>query len=489
MAISVGYKSKAAFRISKRANTYPITTAEADTSRQILGKSDLIPMLSESLIHETRFDPDKVMGGQAGVTSLTKTALRGSGNITLEGQYLGLDELIYAALGWEYAPILTATAAGYSGSPIFKEASGDDEEDVVASASGTTFVVAGTPFDYPDGICIGDYLRTEKRSAASEGNIVDQLVFRIISLNSASSAEVYPAIPNYIVAGDYVHIGRAFTHTFECTKNIEEEAFTYGSAAGMYRVRHGTLCIDKTIDPIWEWRAVMVESMTIRLKSDQIVFEFGLVPFDLDRASSSNTASTTWQYSAMVNGSSVANYLQERMKFAQAVFRIKNYSTSSALAAGDSLAISEFELNFKNNLAADIAETKSGYYRAEPIRNGLREITGSFTIPRYQSDTLINNYDDETLKMADLVLTGSALTDCTSTNTFKLFLRSLKIIKASPNIAGAGVTPIKFEFQCLQPVGDPASMPSETSGSDNSEIMIQTVNNNPFNAMMTQKNE
>ena len=471
MAIAIGHQTKAAFRMSTNSSAaYPTTAAEAATLEQVLGGYDQIPYIQESLNEEFNLEMPKRLGDSS--DKMDKMSVLGGGSIICEGMYNGLDNLIGGAMGWE------SNIAG-SESPVYTESS------TGLAASGTTVVpntdadtIDATAAVFTDNNVIGEFIRI------GTGLTVDDVeVRRIDTWTNNTEVDITPNFGVTPPTARGFKFGRAFTHLFECAPIMYgESGVVYGDGT-WNRIRHGTLSIYKVVT-YWNWRSVMVNNMSIRLTPEGMQFEFGLIPFDLDRTNAASQDYTTWDYS------NSAHILQQKIRFGDCVFRIDDYSAATPLAAADKVAISEFTLNHNNNLKSDIRDTKSGFFRAEPLMDGKREVTGSFTLPRYAADTLIDKLKAETVLMADLIATRDLITGCsTAKNQMGIYIRSLQLTKHTENVAGAGVVQSKFEFRALKPAGNPHSMPAESTGSDNSEYMIQTVNSNPFNTLFDQNAE
>ena len=477
MAVGIGLITKAGFRIGKRSTSYayPTTSALAIAAEQKLTAYDLLPYRNEGLNEERIFDPVQTLTNTGGVTAQTLTGILGGGRLSCEGWYLGLGQLIACAMGWEnkvYAsPLVTSPTFNESAAGI---AAGSTSGSVPCT---TTRIQSDVTVFHADHV--GEWLRINTGTPYGDPED-DCQVRRITAVDAAHYyCDITPALtvePNINIP---FKIARGFIHLYECAINHHEEAFTYNEGS-FNHVRHGTFSLDKRVS-LWSWLAVMVESMTIRLSTEGVFFEFELVPFCLDRASALNTTSAAWAYSAS------PIILQERMRFADSVFRMDDYSSSVALASADQLGISAFELTLKNNLSIGDRDTKSGLYRVQPARMGFRQVSGSFTVPRYTADTRLTKQAADTIQMADLIITGSLLTGLAATyNKFELFLRSLKINAIEANAAGPGVINEVIKFTCLQPAGDPSGMPSESTGSDNSEMMVRLTNSDPFSAFLEQ---
>ena len=89
--------------------------------------------------------------------------------------------------------------------------------------------------------------------------------------------------------------------------------------------------------------------------------------------------------------------------------------------------------------------------------------------------------------MADLFATGPLIAGGAQSALFKFYLPCLKLDKPSVNVAGPGTAPEKHTFHALQPAGAAAAFPVPSTGTDNSEIFIETLDCYPFNDFMGQQ--
>ena len=478
MPKATGWQSKAAFAPSLRNSTYEYPSVDSGagvddshTSERTLRSTHQLPFTGES-VHETpKYDTPPRLGNFAGVQEIDKTAEQNGGGISLRGYFNGLDYLIACALGWEFV------GTGGSLSPAFKGSLlGVGESEGVGVSTTASRIYADTPGYFSSDVT-GEYLRIPFGSPTVE----DSEVRRITATDASGNyVDVSPAFSGAPSATRDFEIAAAFTHLFEMSKLMQIQTGIYGDGIINLR-RDGTLAIDKVVS-VWAWRGVMINTINFKVDQNGLSIDLGLVAFDLDRASAKNTSSSGWNYSLS------PKLVQETIKFAQGVFRIDDYSTGTPLAAADETRISEFNLSIDNKLLTDGRDSVSQYFITEPMRNGIREVKGSFVMPRYDSDAMIDKLRAETLQMSDYIFTGSTIVGA-SNNSFEFYLRCMKLLNHREEISGAGVVNSRFDFQCIQPSGNPNGMPAETSGSDNSEVMIKTINSNPYNAFLQQDAE
>ncbi|MFH1616661.1 MAG: phage tail tube protein [Planctomycetota bacterium] len=304
------------------------------------------------------------------------------------------------------------------------------------------------------------------------GGISIEAVYRGIEsiICSALGFSNYSASPETIAAGVY-------KHTFELAEHLHTESWAAGDGilagsgylAGDNKIRRGTLCADKTIS-IWEYISAMINSITIKGNSKGISIELGLVPYNLDRASAVNTSSAAW---------TIPNSDWESILFQDMVLWIDDYSAGTALTDADAVGISEFEIKLENNLKVE-KDSLSGLYIAEPRREGKRLLTGSFTFPRYESDTFLAHLDDQTAQMAMLRFVGSQIGATGYYNTLWIWLPTLKFDKVAAPLNGPGMLTVTHEFTCELPAAVPSGFPTQAE----KELLIQIQNDLDTNPLI-----
>lgn len=487
MPVAIGALSKAAFRVGSDQGmagsaAYPTTEATADTEEMLLKSSDQLTFLSEGIVEERRHELDETMDGTPATTGMDETAIMGGGSLELNGFYDGLDQLIFCALGFEKPDA--------DGSPV-----GQNTTALTASASvaASTWDDTGTPFVSGD---VGKFIKENDTGDAAGGSVRRISVFTDSNTVTITPDWNAPARGNsaLVVSGDTAIMTREWLHTFECSNNLNLElwtdVFSAYSTTGIQAtndeiIRYGTLGFLKFSTTPWVWRAVMVNSITFRFVAGEgMTVSTGLIPFNLDRSSSTNGASSAdnWAF----DHASAVFEANERIVFSDIDhFRIDSFSTGTALTNADDMGISAFEITINNNLKGDDQDVVSGKFRVEPTRSAHREITGSITLPRYNADTFFVWEQANTLLMAHLQSTGSTI--ASSARKFEIYINSLRLEAGRASISGSGVVQQTFNFRALSPTGAPASFPTATLTSPRSEIFIRTLNQNPYNSGLDQQ--
>jgi hypothetical protein len=316
------------------------------------------------------------------------------------------------------------------------------------------------------------YGQSDVTGKAVSGPITIEGVYKGIEslIVSAMGFSNYAASPETVVAGVY-------KHTFELANNLHTQSWQAGDGilagsgylAGDNKVRRGTLCIDKKVS-IWEFASTMINAMTIRGNSKEMRFEFDCIPYDLDRASAINTSSAAW---------SIIDDDWLSLLFQDLALWIDDYSAAVALSADDALGISEFEIKLENNLRIE-RDSLSGLLIAEPKREAKRLITGSCTVPRYVSDTLLADLDAQTAMMAMLRFTGSQIGATGYHRTLWIWLPTLKFDKIDAPVGGPGLIPVTHTFTAEIPAAAPAGFPTQAT----KEMVIQVQNDYATNPLI-----
>jgi len=489
MAYLAGFLSKLGMRIESDRGlvsaAYPTTEATADSEEVKLKGYDLVPLISEGIDDAHEFENDDSIVGVAGVKQSDRVSREPAGSVVVQGMYDGMDAGIACALGgedWNSPDYTVGTEKTGTDGIIYITG------DTIASAS-NTFVAAD----------VGKFIRfnTSGTTDTEEGE-----VRRISARVSATELTMTPVTTESDIGNLGFELANEFQHTFVPVNNLEDvlwtSIFSDYPTAGVgtswdLMIRRMTVGIAKAVS-LWVYRACMVNTLKISGNAKSgVQFEFGLIPFDrvTDSLSGSRQDGTTvegWKTNLTYSNSGLFTpAINERILFSDLTFRIDDYSTGTPLSANDNLGISAFEINVNNNLDTAAHDSVSGEYRKVPLRNGKREVTGSITLPRYSSDTLIGKMASDTIQMAHFNFSGSTMT--TIARAFQIWLPSLKITSHNEQVSGAGVVQSVLNFQCYIPAAQAASFPTYSITNPNPDIIIQTTNQNPFSAFRDQNQE
>lgn len=150
-----------------------------------------------------------------------------------------------------------------------------------------------------------------------------------------------------------------------------------------------------------------------------------------------------------------------RVNFGQGVFRM-NDQGGIALAAGDAIAPSSFELTAKRKLAGVYGQYKTAFAGNaqdvvdEPTNDGSPEITLKLQFPRHTSVTRLNDLGNDVRKKMDITFTGQ-LIGGTAYRSFKIQMPHL-MMKSVDVVDEAGIIKEPVEFLVLPAVTAPAGM-------------------------------
>jgi len=234
-----------------------------------------------------------------------------------------------------------------------------------------------------------------------------------------------------------------------------------GWLAGDKLVRRGTLCLDKNISPIWEYQSCLVNEMRISVNFSSVALTLGLIAYDLDLNSLINTSSTSW---------TIPTTEWIKLLFSHMTVWIDDYSASVALSSDDAIGVTSFEMLLNNRLVVE-QDSQSGVLIQEPRRETPREVTGTFALPRYISDTLLDKFQAGTTQMMMVKFTGPAITGGYY-YTFWLWFPSIDLRVVDVTVDSDDIMPVTCEFTAKKPAAIPAGFPSTADD----ELLIQLQN-------------
>jgi len=167
------------------------------------------------------------------------------------------------------------------------------------------------------------------------------------------------------------------------------------------------------------------------------------------------------------------------IRFQDLVLWLDDYSAVSELTSDDALGVSEFEVKLENHLKVE-RDSLSGLYIAEPRREAKRLVTGSFTVPRYESDDLLDKLADQSAMMAMLRFTGSQIGATGYYRTLWIWLPTIKFDKIDAPLGGPGLIPVAHTFTAEIPTALPDGFPAEAT----KEMVIQVQNDLDTNPLI-----
>jgi len=190
------------------------------------------------------------------------------------------------------------------------------------------------------------------------------------------------------------------THTYASSVNTLKLGENIGQFA--------TIAIDKQV-AIWEFLSCYFGGFELSSKvGDYLHCDFDVVAYNLLRSGTENEAA---QFTALAASGG------KRVLFGDLTFRLGD--TADALAVGDNIGLKDFKLSLKNNLSGpqfssldNSATHTDALLTRQPLRNGFREVTLEFSLPRYESSGWGTQL--ETWKAASTVLQFKGLSSIDS---------------------------------------------------------------------------
>ncbi|KKM87727.1 hypothetical protein LCGC14_1266030, partial [marine sediment metagenome] len=236
-------------------------------------------------------------------------------------------------------------------------------------------------------------------------------------------------------------------------------------------------------------RSTMVNVLTIKLdKTNGMTFSSELMAFNKDLSSATNGAASAdnWDF----DHASPLFVENERIVFSGVdYFRVDAFA-NGALTSDDNWGIDEFEISVNNQMKGDDQSVSSTPWRVQPGRNAMREVTGTFKLPRHSTDQFDTWLTAKTPLTLELSVSGSTI--ASTARNVSIFVPQLIIETVSNPIAGPGISTVMVGFRALSPSTVlAASSPYNEVGltAPRSELLIETLNQNPFNMFRDQQKE
>lgn len=480
-----GYKSKAGFRLvgfdttDLAYLTSPLAAAAAaNAAVPAIGAFDQIPFTKETVQPNADFELDPTLLGNAGYTEMYPVSRLPGGNIEMQGKYLGLNQIIAAAMGYERVRTTTLLE-----SPDWPAGITGVAEHTATGGSVSTVVNSGG--GYTPNLYVDMWLRIQTLAASPN---LDMEVRRIVSNTSTT----FNVTPNFVTApgsGDKFSVMKSFIHYYELSKHMHRhlasDVVTLPWNNNARFVRWATVGITKDVS-VHEWQAVYIESLEFKISKKGIVVIAEVLPFwvSYQSAAQRNGANAAVNWGVSTVSTAITNVI----KFSDCKFRLGTAAASN-LSDSDNIGVDEVTIKIKNNLQADVQTLLSGLYREEPGRDNKREITGTFSMPRHLANTQLSRWAAGTTLMGEIICKDPSLfVESTINPELHFFLRSLKLQNPKANVEGPKMFPEKYTFQCFQPDGTIGGneWPTPSIGAENGELIIKTRDNCPFNFFMGQ---
>jgi hypothetical protein len=233
----------------------------------------------------------------------------------------------------------------------------------------------------------------------------------------------------------------AWRHRFEIDDDLrsvpweEADGFVEGELdEGTQRIRRATLCVDKQL-AVWESLSTVVGSLELEATSARVALSLGVVAHSITRASLVNP-----NLDALATPAAFYP-----LRFSELVCRVGPYSASTALGSSNVLAVSGVRLALDNRLGAPVSRLTHPYID-EPARTAPAAVQGTFSLPRYQADTLLALADAGTELMADLIWTGPLIPGTSQPYQLAVYLPGLTFLDGEAPIVGPQWAQLSFPW-------------------------------------------
>jgi len=230
---------------------------------------------------------------------------------------------------------------------------------------------------------------------------------------------------------------------------------------------YGTFAWDKGQGATpWEAVGCYVNALTLACNAGEaMTLSTELKAYDLVYSSTSNTT---------VELAALPSDQPKLCLFSDMVFQVN--SQGGALSSSDNIGISSFTINVNNTLTDyeqsspdDNSSHTDAKKTIQPVRNGFREVTFEFSMPRYESDYFFDRLTADNNLQAVL-----AFDQPSSTNDFRIYLPNFKVESVSASVGGSGVIGQTVSCRCLKK-NSASDIAFTDSSTDNGEVWIETA--------------
>ena len=216
----------------------------------------------------------------------------------------------------------------------------------------------------------------------------------------------------------------------------------------------------------WEAVGCYVNALTLACNAGEaMTLSTELKAYDLVY---SNTSNTTVELAALPSDQ------PKLCLFSDMVFQVN--SQDGALGSSDNIGISSFTVNVNNTLTDyeqsspdDSSSHTDAKKTIQPVRNGFREVTFEFSMPRYESDYFFDRLTADNNLQAIL-----AFDQPSSTNDFRIYLPNFKVESVSASVGGSGVIGQTVTCRCLKK-NSASDIAFTDASTDNGEVWIETA--------------
>ena len=270
----------------------------------------------------------------------------------------------------------------------------------------------------------------------------------------------------------------AYRHTIEVDPVMHSHAWELTSSGiqlgeasiGQQLARRATLAIDTRVST-WEFTSAMIDRLELRASPRGVTINLTWIAHALDRASAINPSLDA-----------LAEPRWHDLAFHDLEFRIAPYSINAALGSGDAISVSAMRWSLANQLGARQTED-SDLYVGEPKRRALPVMSGAFTLPRYESDTLTGWAGAKTKLMATAVFSGPEIATTGVSHELAIYLPTLTLREAGVAADGEGQLQQAYTFEATGPSAAAAGMPAVQD--PQTPLIVQITDDDAANAVYT----
>lgn len=280
-------------------------------------------------------------------------------------------------------------------------------------------------------------------------------------------------MPEQLAPGVYRHLFEVDHHLSTGTgwlapdDGIEESDLVEGQR----KVRRGTLAVVREVS-VWEFLSVMLDELTLAWTVDGGTLSLSGLAHSLTRDSAVNTL-TTMQHATLPGGPTVL--------LTHAVLRMAPYSTETPLDSTHETGISSWTLTLKNALKGD-GGPRTGLAPDEFERSAPPLVTGTFTLPRYRANTLLDAWPATTSYMLDLTFTGGSIGASAYRYQLNLYVPGLVFTQVEPTGPTPSRAQVAVAWQAVTPAERPAGFPA--SARKMSPLLIEVVSDEPSHMLL-----
>jgi len=203
-----------------------------------------------------------------------------------------------------------------------------------------------------------------------------------------------------------------------------------------------------------------VKSRRITVIQDKLISQHSLISGLINRLNLSGNAGD------MVKGSvDLLGYDVRRLTFDTSAYSgvpdVVIFADLMFKVNGTAYNVSSFEFQLSNNLSQT---QKNSLYLDEPVRNGKREVTFKFTLPKYEKDDFFSLYENGSEIRVELRFVKR------DGHEIAIILPRAVISVSTANVGGTGVIPNEIEVIALE------STTSEVPSGRNVEVYMELIN-------------